>query len=301
MSQKINKPETVAIVGLGLLGASLGMALRNKGIKRLGWARRADVREWAVKENVIDGAAAEIHDVLPQADITVLCLPIPEIMNYIERYAANWKPGSVVTDIGSVKEVVVECGEKNLLSRGVHFVGSHPMAGTEKSGPAAAFPTLYDNAEVFVAETPNTCPAAFARIIKFWEDINTKTVKIGLREHDILVARTSHVSHVLALALTQTALDCPEKERKLRYSGCATGFRDTSRITSSSPRMWREIIENNQPAALEAVKELEKRWRHLRQIIENKQYDQLQEEFAKGKKLRDDWIKYKNNAQNCNW
>ncbi len=301
MSQKMNTQETVAIVGLGLLGASLGMALRDKGIKRLGWTRRADVREWAVKENVIDGAAYEIHDVLSQADITVLCLPIPEIMNYIERHAASWKPGSIVTDIGSVKEVVVECGEKNLLPRGVHFVGGHPMAGTEKSGPAAAFPALYNNAEVFVTATSNTCPDAFARIIKFWEDINTRTVKIGVREHDILVAHTSHISHVLALALTQAVLDCPEKEQKLRYSGCATGFRDTSRITSSSPQMWREIIENNQPAVLETVKELEKRWRHLRQIIESKQYDQLQEEFTKGKKLRDDWIKYKNTTQNCNW
>ncbi len=301
MSQKTNKPETVAIVGLGLLGASLGMALRDKGMKRLGWTRRADVRAWAVKENVIDDTAEDIHEVLSQADITVLCLPVPEIMNYIERNAASWKPGSIVTDIGSVKEAVVECGEKNLLPRGVHFVGGHPMAGTEKSGPAAAFPALYDNAEVFVTETPGTAPAALDRIIKFWEDINTRTVKIGMREHDILVAHTSHISHVLALALTQTVLDCPEKERKLRYSGCATGFRDTSRITSSSPQMWREIIENNQPAVLETVKELEKRWRHIRQIIENKQYDQLQEEFAKGKKLRDDWIKYKNSTQKCNW
>lgn len=301
MSQKTDKPETVAIVGLGLLGASLGMALRDKGIKRLGWTRRAEVREWAVKENVIDFTAGDIHDVLSQADITVLCLPVPEIMHCIEHNAASWKPGAIVTDIGSVKAVVVECGEKNLHPRGVHFVGGHPMAGTEKSGPDAAFATLYNNAEVFVTATPDTCPEAFARIIKFWDEINTSTVKIGVREHDILVAHTSHISHVLALALTEAVLDCPEKEQKLRYSGCATGFRDTSRITSSSPQMWREIIENNQPAVLETVKELEKRWRHIRQIIENKQYDQLQEEFAKGKKLRDDWIKYKNNTQHCNW
>jgi prephenate dehydrogenase len=301
MPQKMNKPETVAIIGLGLLGASLGMALRDKGLKRLGWTRRPEVREWAVKENVVDSTAEDICEVLSQADITVFCLPIPEIISYIERYAASWKPGAIVTDIGSVKEVIVNCGEKNLLPRGVRFVGSHPMAGTEKSGPFAAFPELYNKAEVFVTNTPDTCPEAIERIIRFWESINTKTVRIGVREHDILVAHTSHISHVLALALTQAVLDCPEKEQQLRYSGCATGFRDTSRITSSSPVMWREIIENNQPAVLESVREVEKRWQHIRQIIENKQYEQLQEEFAKGKKLRDDWIKYKNSTQNCNW
>ena len=301
MPQEMNQPETVAIIGLGLLGASLGMALHDKPFKRLGWTRRPDVREWAVKESVVDGTAEDIRDVLSKADITVFCLPIPEIINYIERYAESWKPGSIVTDIGSVKEVIVNCGETNLLPHGVRFVGSHPMAGTEKSGPYAAFPELYNNAEVFVTNTPNTCSEALERVIEFWQSINTKTVRIGLREHDILVAHTSHISHVLALALTQAVLDCPEKEQQLRYSGCATGFRDTSRITSSSPVMWREIIENNQPAVLESVREVEKRWQHIRQIIENKQYEQLQEEFAKGKKLRDDWIKYKNSTQKCNW
>ena len=196
MPQKMNKPETVAIIGLGLLGASLGMALRDKGLKRLGWTRRPEVREWAVKENVVDGTAEDIREVLSQADITVFCLPIPEIISYIERYAASWKPGAIVTDIGSVKEVIVNCGEKNLLPRGVRFVGSHPMAGTEKSGPFAAFPELYNNAEVFVTNTPDTCPEAFEQIIRFWESINTKTVRIGVREHDILVAHTRSKSVV---------------------------------------------------------------------------------------------------------
>jgi prephenate dehydrogenase len=293
--------KNVAVIGLGLLGASLGMALRNKGIRRLGWTRRPEVRKWAIEEEVIDYTSDHIEDVLKEADLTIICLPIPQIMQYLKQYASCWRPGSIVTDIGSVKEVIVNCGEENLPPHGVNFIGSHPMAGTEKTGPNAAFDSLYNNAEVFITRTENSAPEAFKAVEAFWKMIDTQTVEIGVHAHDILVAHTSHISHVLALALTQAVLDCSPEDLNLRYSGCATGFRDTSRITSSSPLMWREIIENNQPAVLEVVKEFEKRWGNIRQIIENKEYDKLQAEFTKGKKLRDGWIEYKNSEHHCNW
>ncbi len=290
----INKIENVAIIGLGLLGASLGMALQGSTYRRLGWTRRREVRDWALKNNVIDESCADIKELLAKADLTILCLPIPKIMEYIETYATCWKPGAIVSDIGSVKEVIVNCGEKFLIPHGVNFVGGHPMAGTEKSGPSAAFEKLYHNAEVFITKTDNTSIEALKHVEKFWKSIDTKVVELGLHEHDNLVAHTSHISHILALALTEAVLDCDPETLALRYSGCATGFRDTSRITSSSPSMWREIIEHNQTAVLETVKELEKRYKNLRKIIEDKDYDKLESEFAKGKKLRDAWMEYKN-------
>ncbi|MCP3968446.1 MAG: prephenate dehydrogenase [Lentisphaerae bacterium] len=299
-TSEVQEIKNIAIVGLGLLGASLGMSFRGKNINRMGWTRRLDVCSWAVDNNVID-ESGELEDILSRADLTILCLPIPRIMDFIRSYKTCWRPGSIVTDIGSVKEVIVKCGEEELHPLGVHFVGSHPMAGTEKTGPHAAFEQLYDNAEVFITQTDQVNKSAFEAVVNFWESIRTKVVQISLKEHDILVAHTSHISHVLALSLTEAVLDCPESERKLRFSGCATGFRDTSRITSSPPQMWREIIENNQPAVLEVVKEFEKRWSHLCELIENKNYDQLQAEFSKGKKLRDGWIDYKNHEHGCNW
>lgn len=296
-----NNRTKVAIIGLGLLGASLGMALKGDKYHRLGWTRRKDVRDWAVDNSIIDESADNIETILGQADITVLCLPIPSIMEYLKKYAACWKKGSIVTDIGSVKEVIVNCGESALEPYGVRFVGGHPMAGTEKTGPEAAFSTLYRNAEVFVTVTPQSCAEAVAAVAGMWESIGTTVVKIDTREHDILVAHTSHISHILALALTEAVLDCDPKDKQLRFSGCATGFRDTSRITSSAPSMWRQIIENNQPAVLETVKQFEKRWLKLIDIIERKDYDTLEEEFAAGKKLRDSWIEYKNTKHHCGW
>jgi prephenate dehydrogenase len=292
----VNKIENVAIIGLGLLGASLGMALRGRAYRRLGWTRRSEVRSWALENNVIDETCDDIRELLAKADLTILCLPIPRVMEYIETYADCWKPGAVVSDIGSVKEVIVNCGEKFLTPRGVNFVGGHPMAGTENSGPYAAFEKLYANAEVFVTKNDNTSIEAVTHVREFWESIGTKVVETALREHDSLVAHTSHISHIMALALTEAVLDCDLETLALRYSGCATGFRDTSRITSSSPSMWREIIENNQTAVLEVLKEFGKRYTNLSKIIENKDYDKLESEFAKGKKLRDAWMEYKNNG-----
>ena len=287
--------KNIAIIGFGLLGASLGMALRGRGYHRLGWTRRSEVREWALENDVIDETYEDIKDILAKADLTILCLPIPRIMEYLETYADCWKPGAVVSDIGSVKEVIVNCGEKFLAPHGVNFVGGHPMAGTEKSGPDAAFETLYNNAEVFVTKTESTSAESINCVKEFWEAIGTKVVELGVCEHDNLVAHTSHISHVIALALTETVLDCAPETLPLRYSGSATGFRDTSRITSSSPSMWREIIENNQAAVSEVLDEFGKRYEKLCKIVKSKDYDQLEAEFAKGKKLRDDWMEYKNN------
>ncbi len=294
MTENIVKDKNVAIIGLGLLGASLGMALREGKYRRLGWSRRPEINRWALENNVADEASDDLECIIGKADITIICLPVPLIKEYIVKYAGAWRPGSVVTDIGSVKQVIVECGEKYLEPRGVHFVGSHPMAGTEKSGPEAAFPSLYDNAEAFVTFTEMTNRQAFNDVVELWESIRVKVVKITPGAHDILVAHTSHVLHVVALALTQAVLDCPdEEEKRMRFSGCATGFRDTSRIASSSPRMWREIIENNQEAALATIKSFEKRWQHLREIIEDKDFDAFEKEFAHGKELRDSWVAYK--------
>ncbi len=289
------EPTNVAIIGLGLLGGSLGLALKDKGYNRLGWARREETRIQALVQDVIDETSEDVELVLNQADLTIICLPIPKIMEFCEQYADKFKPGSVVTDIGSVKEVIVIRGEKAFETLDVEFVGSHPMAGTEKSGLDASFAEMYNGAAVFVTPTDNSTNRAVKLVEKLWKDINTTPVQLSVQEHDNLVAHTSHISHVLALALTLAVLDCDEDTEKLRYDGCASGFRDTSRITSSNPQMWREIIENNQPAVLDVVKSVEKEWHDIRTVIENKEYDKLESLFAKGKVLRDDWMKYRYN------
>lgn len=287
--------NNVAIIGLGLLGASLGLALKASNVRRLGWARRQETATWCIEQDVIDFTSGDLREVLQQADLTVLCLPIPAIISFINEHASDFKRGSIVTDIGSDKGVIVAAGESALQPHGVHFIGSHPMAGTEKNGCKAAFAQLYDNAEIFVTVSENSDAEALEAVENFWKLLKiAKVRRISPEEHDELVAHTSHISHLLALALTLSVLECTsDEEEALRYSGCATGFRDTSRIASSSPVMWREIIENNQTAVVAAARKCGNVYQQIVDSIASGDFERFEALFARGKELRDKWIDYK--------
>lgn len=289
----IEPPKKLAIIGLGLLGASLGLALAGKNYKRIGWNRNSETLKKALASNVIDEAFEKIEDALAVADITILCLPIPQIIEYALRYSQCFKPGSLVSDIGSVKGRILDALEDKLAERNVEFIGSHPMAGTEKTGLDAAFMELYKGATVFITPTAKSSPEAVSMITSIWTNAGAASVTaIDALNHDNLVAHTSHVPHIVSMVLTQTVLG-DEMTKEERYAGCAGGFRDTSRISSSSPKMWREIIESNPEAVLEAIRNFETRLNLIKNIIEDRDYDTLQFEFAKSKKLRDDWIKHR--------
>ncbi len=286
--------ERVLIAGLGLLGGSLGMILRRKGYAVSGWARREETRRAALACGAVDETSPDLEALLGNADLTVLALPVPEIINFLERYASCWKPGAVVTDIGSVKKRIVAAGETFLHPRGVHFAGSHPMAGTEKSSIANSFAELYANADVFVCRTGNTDGRAVDKVKAMWSSAGCSCVEIEPEPHDILVACTSHVPHILASSLALSVLETDDPEERMRhFAGCATGFRDTSRIASSSPVMWREIVESNRDAVLAAMEQFENLWNEYKNIITTGDFDRFEELFGHGRTLRDAWIKYK--------
>ncbi|MDD3885994.1 MAG: prephenate dehydrogenase/arogenate dehydrogenase family protein [Victivallaceae bacterium] len=285
-------PKNIAIIGLGLLGTSLGMALRGHSEwRRLGWTRRACIRRWAVDCDVIDETGDDPAEIIHKADLTFIAMPVPAIIDFLRRHADDWQPGAVVTDLGSVKRPVVEAAAC-LATRGVSFVGGHPMAGTEKSGPESAFPELYRNADVFIVPGDNN--QAADSVAAVWQSLGCNVVRINAQRHDDLVAHTSHVLHILASALTLSILDAPDEETKLeRFAGCATGFRDTSRIASSNPVMWREIIESNRDAVMTAMRDFEVRYNQMKKSIESGDFDGFEKEFAAGKLLRDGWLEYK--------
>ena len=293
------KDKNITIIGMGLLGTSLAMALRGKCAKITGWSRSADSRSHAMNVGALDCTAETPQEAMAMADVVVICLPIPRIIDFLYEYADNIPATAAVTDIGSVKHIITVAGEKTVGGR---FIGSHPMAGTEKSGGKAAFATLYAHAEVFVTPTQSTDRDALNTVVAMWESIGTSVKQMPPTEHDELVAHTSHISHLLALGLTLSVLDESDPARKGdRFSGCATGFRDTSRIVSSMPSMWREIIEANRPAVLGAMDEFQSHFSYIRQLIEEGRFDEFEELFAQGKSLRDSWIDYKNREHGCDW
>lgn len=288
--------QSVGIIGLGLLGGSLGMSLKDK-YHRIGWGRREENRSAALELDAVDEVVESAGELLQKADITVLAVPVQATMDFFAEHADIFPAGAVVTDVGSLKGEICAAAGKILAPRKVRFVGSHPMAGTEKRGVGAAFSTLYDNADIFILNGGGADPEAVEMVSRMWQCAGGHPKFLADAEaHDALVARTSHVLHIVASALTSGILESENpEEQSRRFAGCATGFRDSCRIAASNPAMWREITEKNAAAVLKAMDEFEERYFNLRKLIENGDFDKFQDEFARGKELRDQWMSYKNN------
>ena len=286
----------VGIIGLGLLGGSLGMALKG-AFHRIGWGRREDNRSAALELDAVDEVCATPEELLQKAEITVLAIPVQATIDFMKEYGARFPEGAVVTDVGSLKGEICRAAKDFLAPYGVHFVGSHPMAGTEKHGVGAAFAELYDNADIFILNGNGADEKAVQMVSDMWSAAGGHPHYLADADaHDHLVARTSHVLHIVASALTSGILgaDSAEEQSK-RFAGCATGFRDSCRIAASTPAMWREITEKNASAVLQAMDEFEEHYFTLRRLIEEGRFDEFQAEFARGKALRDQWMAYKNN------
>lgn len=286
--------KTIGIIGPGLLGGSLGLALAGQ-YRRLVWARRAENRAAALELGAADAVCESAEEVIGQAELTVLAIPVQPTVDFFREHAAHFKPGAVVTDVGSLKLEICAAAERYLAPRGIRFVGSHPMAGTEKRGVGAAFAELYDNADVFVL-TGGADRDAVGQVESVWRAVGAHPKELAdAAAHDALVARTSHLLHIIASGLTAGILDAAtSEEQQLRFAGCATGFRDSCRIAASNPAMWREITEKNHTAILQAMDEFETRYFALRRMIESGDFDGFERAFARSKELRDCWMEYKN-------
>lgn len=290
---RIHESERVLIVGLGLLGTSLALALRDdSAFKVMGWTRRKTVRDDLLAKGVISETNDELKPLLAAADVTILCLPIPEIINVCVKFAECFQPGSVVTDVGSVKRVVVDAAESAFSDKDVSFLGGHPMAGTEKTGPDAALPELFEKSVVFLTPPERIDLTATNIVEKIWRSAGaTEIIRISPETHDQLVAETSHVTHLIAWTLVEKGLNGESSEsRRLKRRACSSAFRDVTRVASSSPEMWRQIVENNRDEVANALDGFTNELHKLKQILRNESFDDLQDWLQSGKSLRDSWF-----------
>ncbi len=287
---KKKQRKTVGIVGLGLLGSSLGLALKKSDYRRAGWSRRPESRKDALHNKVVDEIFDRPEDLLAVADITVVCLPIPEIVSFCLKHTGDWRRKAIVTDVGSVKGLIVKKLVQAMDRHGVQFVGSHPMAGSEKSGAAGARGSLYQGATVFITPEEGNTEEALRTVRRMWEKTGAKTVSVDPRQHDQIVAFTSHLSHVVSSALTSTVLDTDKCFRRLREHGCAGGFRDTTRTASSNPQMWKEIIEGNKVAVIKALKCFSDKIGEISSLLESEDFERLEKCLATSRDLRDEWL-----------
>jgi prephenate dehydrogenase len=236
---------------------------------------------------VVDHATRDPQHAAEGADLIVLCTPLSRMRETLEKMLPALKPGALVTDVGSVKGPVVRELEPLVTAAGGHFVGSHPMAGTEKSGPASARADLFLNAICVITPTPRSSPIAVRRTEDFWSSVGGRTVRLRAEVHDDLVSRSSHLPHVIAAELASYVLSpLHPKDQALL---CANGFRDTTRIAAGSPEMWRDIVlanRENLARVLGVFIEGLQEFRHALEIGDVAAIEQL---FSAAKQRRDAW------------
>jgi len=279
----------ITIVGVGLLGGSLGMAARKfKAAGEIaGFARREKTIAECEEFGAMDYATTDLAAAVSGADLVILCTPLAQMRPLTKQFLPALKRGAIVTDVGSVKAGVVRELESLIAKAGAHFVGSHPMAGGEKTGVAAAKADLFENAICVLTPTKKSNNTAVLKLERFWKSLGARVVKLSPEQHDLFVSRTSHLPHVVAATLANLVLD--PKQPRGQAQLCATGFRDTTRIASGSPEMWRDITLANRKqiaASLNAfVSELQK----FQKLLKNADSKSVEKFFESAKQRRDHW------------
>jgi prephenate dehydrogenase len=280
-----NKKLTVTIIGLGLLGTSLGQALNGK-YRRVAWARRKESRDFALKYNAADAVFDTPDQALRFADVAVICLPVKNIISFIHDNANLFKKKAIVTDIGSVKGEIVQKLFTLLKKKNIEFIGSHPMAGSERSGAEAAFPEIYKDSSIYLTPLKKNTKKAIATISKLWRTAGGKVILIDPDEHDRLVAITSHLVHISAACLASSVLDCSNDDFAKRANACAGGFKDSTRIAVSSPEMWEEIIEFNAKNIIPHLSKMESRLAEMRVALEKRDFSKVGKLLKKSAELK---------------
>ena len=277
----------MAVIGVGLIGGSLARILRERGEvgEVVGVGRQAPNLQRAVELGVIDRYTHDPCEGVSGADLVFLATPVCSIAPVLARIAPFLAPGCVVTDGGSVKEAIVSTCEP-LMPEGAHFVGGHPIAGTENSGVDASFSTLFQGKRCILTPTKQTDPPSLEKVVRMWEIAGSEVVCMDARKHDRIVAAISHLPHMVAYSLVNAVGGYDRfDESILSYS--AGGFRDFTRIASSDPAMWRDIALMNRSALLEMMDFFERHFQALRSLVEGGDASGLEEFFLRSKKSRD--------------
>jgi len=255
------KLNTIAIVGLGLMGGSLAATCRRKfpRARIIGISRSSQALKYALKKRWIHEGSQDPRRAVKHADLIVLCTPVdtfPKFLSLLDRYA---KRGALVTDVGSVKEKIVRWTKKRKF-RHIEFVGAHPIAGSHETGIKAAQPHLYDKRMTFLIREKGVSAKSFRIIQSFWKKITPKVIQTSATKHDRIVGQVSHLAHAVAICLMLSV-----DTSFLRFAG--RGFRDATRIAQGAPSIWIPIFLENRRPLLKSMTQFEKKMKRFRGVL----------------------------------
>ena len=244
----------VAILGIGLIGSSIAHAIRAKKLAEhvTGYAKTEATRAKALELGLVDEVFPSAVEAVSGADLIILCSPVGSYADLAREIAPGLMDGAILTDVGSVKGAVVRDVLPHVPA-GVHFIPGHPIAGTEQSGPESGFAELFVNRWCILTPLADADPAAVERLSAFWRACGSNVEVMTPEHHDLVLAITSHLPHLIAYNIVSTAADLEEvtSSEVIKYS--AGGFRDFTRIAASDPTMWRDVFLNNKDAVLEML------------------------------------------------
>lgn len=279
--------DRVALIGLGLIGSSLAHAMRRSGLAGsiVGTARSAETRATALRlgfvDEVFDDAVATVAD----ADLVILCIPVGASATAAREILPALKPGAILSDVGSVKGAFArDVGP--YVPAGIHFIPGHPIAGTEHSGPESGFAELFDGRWCILTPSPGTDAGAVARTKAFWQACGSSVEIMTPERHDLVLAITSHLPHLIAYNIVGTADDLQSVTESEVIKFSAGGFRDFTRIAASDPTMWRDVFLNNKDAVIETLGRFSEDLAALQRAIRWGDGDMLFEFFTRTRAIR---------------
>jgi prephenate dehydrogenase len=286
----MEKREHIAIMGMGLMGASLGAALKKSGYqgKVIGYARNEVTAQQGVSKGWFDEASSSVNDVVAEADLVVMSLPVRTIEPFFTLMQPHLKADAIVTDVGSTKHEIESAINPLICDTSHYFVGSHPICGSEKSGLDAAHEKLYEGHTCIICPTIDTPPEVLAKVRRLWALVGMQIAEMPSKEHDDLLAATSHLPHLVATALVRAVLN---REQSHLHSFCGSGFEDTTRVAAGSASLWTDIVLSNSTSIVNELKHMQQELAAMSSLLERSDqqglYDWLQSGAALRRALKD--------------
>jgi len=279
--------QRLALIGIGLIGASIALAARRGHVvgRVAISSRTAETLRRAEELGLGDSYHADAAEAVRDADCVILAAPVGATGAIAAAIAPALKPGAIVSDVGSVKGAVI-AAVKPHIPQGVHFVPAHPVAGTEYSGPDAGFAELFDGRWTILTPPAGSDPAAVARLTRLWQGLGANVEVMAAEHHDLVLAITSHVPHLIAYNIVGTAAHLETVTRSEVMKFAAGGFRDFTRIAASDPTMWRDVFLNNREAVLEMLGRFMEDLTALQRMIRYSEGDKLFDLFTRTREIR---------------
>ena len=277
----------VALIGLGLIASSMGHGMKREGIagKVIGYSKTKKTRDASLALGFVDAAVDNIVSAIEDADLIVLCVPVGAMSEVAKEIGPRLKLGATITDVGSVKQSVIEMISPHIPD-GVYFVPGHPLAGTEHSGPASGFADLFKNRWCILTPTEDNSDKAINLVKSFWESLGSKVEIMDPLHHDKVLAITSHIPHLIAFNIVGTANNLANVTEKEVVKYSAGGFRDFTRIAASDPKMWSDIFTYNSEAVLEMLELFSNDLSKLKDAVSKKDSTLLFSNFEKTRAVR---------------